>query len=149
MADGKSALRELLHRAGLEVVGHGRVADARPAAAVWRPVIAGSAEPTLAVPDDHPDLVAELNRQWHRLAFEHDVINAEGDFLISVANQGCSCCERGHWTRVRLGERWESVLGSTTEEYAVWFVVVKPFTDWLQASAQVQAAETPEEREAG
>jgi len=105
MADRSSALRDLLHRAGLEVVGHGRVSDARPAAAAWRPVIAGSAEPTRAVPNDHPDLVAELNRQWHRLAFEHDVINAEGEFLISVANQGCSCCERGHWTKVRLAER--------------------------------------------
>jgi len=42
----------------------------------------------------------------------------------------------------------ESVLGSTTEEYAVWFVVVEPFTDWLEASAQIQAAQTPEGREA-
>ncbi|MBY8886874.1 PE-PGRS family protein [Streptomyces sp. PTM05] len=171
MGDEKDALRELLHRAGLEVVGHGRAADARPAAAAWRPVIAGGADPVLAVPDDHPELVAELNRQWHRLAVEHDVINAEGEFLISVANQGCSCCARGHWTRVRLADRWdlagllgpkpgqpefvamslegESVLGSTTEEYAVWFVVVNPFPHWLEASARAQAAESPQERETG
>jgi hypothetical protein len=170
MAEQRSALRDLLHRAGLEIVGHGRVPDARPAATACRPVIAGNTEPTLAVPNDHPDLVAELNHQWHRLAFEHDVINAQGEFLISVANQGCACCERGHWTRVRLAEHWDlagllgpksgqpefvamstdgvSVLGSTTEEHAVWFVVVKPFTDWLEASAQTLAAETPEEREA-
>ncbi|MFC1435177.1 PE-PGRS family protein [Streptacidiphilus sp. N1-3] len=133
-------------------------------------MIAGSTEPTLAVPDDHPDLVAELNRQWHRLAVEHDVINMDGEFLISVANQGNRCCEHGHWTRVRLAEHWdlagllgpkpgqpecvamsldgESVLGTTTEEYAVWFVAVAPFTDWLEASAQARAAESTEERAA-
>jgi hypothetical protein len=170
MTGGKSELSELLHRAGLEVVGHGRVSDARPAATAWRPVIAGSAEPTLAVPDDHADLVAELNRQWHRLAVEHDVINTDSEFLISVANQGCTCCGHGHWTRVRLAEHWdlagllgpkagqpefvamsldgESVLGATTEEYAVWFVVIAPFTDWLESSAQARAAESAEERKA-
>ena len=170
MTGARSALTELLERAGLQVVGHGRVADARPAAAAWRPVIAGNTEPTLAVPDDHPDLVAELNRQWHRLAVEHGVINRDGEFLISVANQGCTCCERGHWTRVRLADHWdlagplgpkpgqpefvamsldgESVLGATSEEYAVWFVAVAPFTDWLEASAQVRAAESVEERAA-
>jgi len=172
MGDEKSALRELFDRAGLELVGgHGRVVDARPAATAWRPVIAGSAEPAITVPGDHPDLVSELNRQWYRLAVECGVINAEGEFLISVANQGCSCGERGHWTRVQLAERWdlagllgpkpgqpefvamsldgESVLGSTTEEYAVWFVVVSPFSHWLEASAQAQAVEDPKERETG
>ncbi|MER5374646.1 hypothetical protein [Streptomyces sp. NPDC002553] len=83
-------LHELLRRAGLEVVGDGRPTRARPAAAAWRPVIAGSTEPTLAVPADRADLVAEVNRQWHRLAVEHDVINADGEFLISVADQGCT-----------------------------------------------------------
>ncbi|MFE9097980.1 PE-PGRS family protein [Streptomyces sp. NPDC007264] len=171
MTGGKSELSELLHRAGLEVVGHGRVSNARPTAAAWRPVVAGSTEPTLAVPGDHADLVAELNRQWHRIAVEHDVINMDGEFLISVANQGCTCCEHGHWTKVRLAEHWdlagllgpkagqpefvamsldgESVLGATTEEYAVWFVAITPFTDWLESSAQARAAESPEEREAG
>ncbi|MFD5429436.1 PE-PGRS family protein [Streptomyces sp. NPDC127084] len=171
MTDGKSALSELLHRAGLEVVGHGRVFAARPAAAAWRPVIAGNTDPTLAVPNAHPDLVTESNQQWHRLAVEHDVINTDGEFLISVANQGCTCCERGHWTRVRLAERWdlaghlgpkpgqpefvamsldgESVLGATTEEYAVWFIAIAPFTDWLESSAQARAVESAEEREAG
>ena len=171
MGDEKSALQELFDRAGLELVGgHGRVVDAHPVAAAWRPVVAGSAEPTITVPGDHPDLVAELNRQWHQLAVEHEVINAEGEFLISVANQS-SCCDYGHWTRVRLAKHWDlagllgpkpgqpefvamsldggSVLGSTTEEYAVWFVVVSPFAQWLEASAQAQAVEGPEERETG
>ena len=171
VTDGHNELAELLRRAGLEVVGHGRVSGARPAAAAWRPVIAGSTEPTLVVPLDRGDLVAELNRHWHRLAVEHDVINTDGEFLISVANQGCTCDERGHWTRVRLAERWdlagflgptpgqpefvamsldgERVLGATTEEDAVWFVAVAPFADWLEASAQNRAAESAREREAG
>src|ERR1044072_3969315 len=41
---GKSALSELLHRAGLEVVGHGRVSDARPAGGARRAGCAGGAE---------------------------------------------------------------------------------------------------------
>ncbi|MFJ1733871.1 hypothetical protein [Streptomyces sp. NPDC088254] len=81
-------LRELLRRAGLEVVGEGRASRARPAAAAWRPVIAGYTDPTLAVPADRADPVAEVNRQWHRLAVEHDVINPDGEFLISVTDQG-------------------------------------------------------------
>ncbi|MFR9794582.1 PE-PGRS family protein [Streptomyces sp. MS06] len=170
MTDGKSELVELLRRAGLEVVGHGQVSHARPTAAAWRPVIAGSTEPTFSVPNDHADLVAELNRQWHRIAVGKDVVNTDGEFLISVADLGCTRCESGHWTRVRLAEHWdlagvlgtgagqpefvamsldgESVLGVTTEEYAVWFVAVTPLTDWLESSAQALASESPEEREA-
>ncbi|MFA3877720.1 PE-PGRS family protein [Streptomyces sp. MMCC 100] len=169
MTGGKSELSELLRRAGLEVVGHGRVSDARPTAAAWRPVISGRTEPTLAVPDNHADLVAELNRQWHRIAVEHDVINTDGEFLISLADQGSTCCEHGHWTRVRLTEQWdlagllgpkadqpafvamsldgESVLGVTTEKYAVWFLAITPFSDWLESSAQARAAESTKERE--
>lgn len=166
MTDRHGELHELLHRAGLEKAGHGQVSDAWPARTAWRPVIAASTEPTLAVPDDRPDLVAELNRQWHRLAVEHGVIDGDGEFLISVADQGCTC-----WTRVRLAEQWdlagllgpgagqpefvtmspdgESVLGVTCEEYAVWFVAVAPFTDWLESSARERAVERQGEREAG
>ncbi|MGV9786549.1 PE-PGRS family protein [Streptomyces sp. NPDC003435] len=166
MTGDHAELHELLHRAGLEVVEPAPVSDARPPMAAWRPVIAASTEPTLAVRDDHTDLVAELNRQWHRLAVEHGVIDADGEFLIAVANQG-----RSGWTRVRLGEQWdlagrlgpkagqpefvtmspdgESVLGVTCEEYEVWFVAVAPFTDWLEASARERAVESPRERESG
>ncbi|MFF9359771.1 hypothetical protein [Streptomyces griseoluteus] len=162
MTDRHGELHQLLHRAGLEKAGHGRVLVARPSGAAWRPVISASTKPTLAVPDDRPDLVAELNRQWHRLAVEHGVIDGDGEFLINVGGQGCTC-----WTGVRLGEQWdlagllgpragqpefvtmspdgESVLGVTCEEYEVWFVAVAPFTDWLQSSARGRAME----REAG
>ncbi|MGW4287565.1 PE-PGRS family protein [Streptomyces sp. NPDC004673] len=166
MTGDHAELHELLHRAGLKVVEPAPVSDARPPMAAWRPVIAASTEPTLAVPDDHADLVAELNRQWHRLAVEHGVIDADGEFLITVANQG-----RTGWTRVRLEEQWdlaghlgpkagqpefvtmspdgEGVLGVTCEEYEVWFVAVAPFTDWLEASARERAVESPRERESG
>ncbi|TGN76560.1 PE-PGRS family protein [Streptomyces bauhiniae] len=161
MTDSHGELHELLHRAGLEKVGDGRVSEALPSQAAWRPVIAASTEPTLAVPDDRPDLVAELNRQWHRLAVERGVIDGDGEFLIHVANHGCAC-----WTRVRLGEQWdlagllgprpgqpefvtmspdgESVLGVTCEEYEVWFVAVAPFGDWLEAWARGLAVERPD-----
>ncbi|MFG3043845.1 PE-PGRS family protein [Streptomyces sp. NPDC048241] len=166
MTGDHGELHELLRRAGLEVVGAGQVPDARPPMAAWRPVIAASTEPTLAVRDDHADLVTELNRQWHRLAVEQGVFGGDGEFLISVANQGRVC-----WTRVRLGEQWdlaghlgsregqpefvtmspdgESVLGVTCEEYEVWFVAVAPFTDWLEALARERAVEGPGQRESG
>ncbi|MEU6382592.1 PE-PGRS family protein [Streptomyces bauhiniae] len=159
MTADHAELHELLRRAGLEVVGTGQVPDARPPMTAWRPVIAASTEPTLAVPDDHADLVAELNRQWHRLAVEHGVFDADGEFLISVGNQSCVC-----WTRVRLGEQWdlaghlgprpgqpefvtmspdgESVVGVTCEEYEVWFVAVAPFGEWLEAWARACASES-------
>ncbi|MFJ6843470.1 PE-PGRS family protein [Streptomyces griseoluteus] len=163
MTDNHGELHELLARAGLEKAGHGRVLVARPSRAAWRPVISASTEPTLAVPDDRPGLVAELNRQWHRLAVERGVIDGDGEFLINVGGQGCTC-----WTRVRLGEQWdlaghlgpragrpefvtmsaegESVLGVTCEEYDVWLVAVSPFTDWLESSARERPADG---REAG
>ncbi|MGW1986852.1 hypothetical protein ACWCPJ_31045 [Streptomyces collinus] len=68
-------LRELLERAGLEVLGDGRADDARPAAVAWRPVVSVNAVPAVAVRHDRPGRVAELNRQWHRLAVEHGVFD--------------------------------------------------------------------------
>ncbi|WP_424709760.1 PE-PGRS family protein [Kitasatospora acidiphila] len=163
----RTELIELLQRAGLDPVGHGRVYDARPVAAAWRPVAAGDTEPTLAFPADHPDLVAELNRQWHQLAVEHGVLGADGEFLVGVAFPDSGYQE---WTRVRLTEQWdlaghlgpkpgepefvamspdgESVLGTTTEEQAVWLIAVDGFTAWLEASAQARAVEDPQECQA-
>lgn len=168
---GDAGLSELLQRAGLEVVGHGRAGDARPASVAWRPVISGGAVPTVAVRNDHPDLVAELNRQWHRLAVEHTVINSNGEFLINVAGHSCRSRWCEHWTRVRLTEQWdlagvlgprpgqpefvamstdgESVLGVTSEEYEVWLIAVDRFPVWVESWARARAQETPEERESG
>ncbi|MFF0711401.1 hypothetical protein ACWEVM_07100 [Streptomyces bauhiniae] len=153
MSGNHGELHALLHRAGLEKVGQGGLSEAVPSMAAWRPVISAHTVPTLTVSDDRPDLVAELNRQWYRLAVERGVIGADGEFLIHVANHGCAC-----WTRVRLGDQWdlagllgprpgqpefvtmspdgESVLGVTCEEYEVWFVAVAPFGDWLKAWAR-------------
>ncbi|WP_052442562.1 HEAT repeat domain-containing protein [Streptacidiphilus neutrinimicus] len=171
MTGGDSDLRELLQRAGLEVVGHGRVNDARPAPVAWRPVIAGNAVPTVAVRDDRPDLVSELNRQWHRLAVEHGVIDGDGEFLISIAEHNCRSHWCNHWTRVRLTEQWDlagilgphpgrpefvtmsmdgdSVLGATSEEYEVWLIAVDHFHAWVESWAQARAQETPQEHESG
>ncbi|MGV9341681.1 PE-PGRS family protein [Streptomyces sp. NPDC003688] len=171
MTGGDDELTALLRRAGLEIVGHGRVREARPVSAAWRPVITGNRRPTAAVPSDHPDLVAELNRQWHRLATEHAVVDANREFLISLAGQDCTCCGHSRWMRVRLPEGAdlagvlgsepgrpefvamsvdeESVLGTTVEGDAVWLVAVDGFPVWLEASAKARASESAEEREAG
>ncbi|WP_237525509.1 PE-PGRS family protein [Streptomyces sp. SID4985] len=104
MTGGDVALTALLRRAGLEIAGQGRVREARPVSAAWRPVITGDRGPTVAVPSDHLDLVAEVNRQWHRLATEHAVVDTNGEFLISLAGQDCACCGHSRWMRVRLPE---------------------------------------------
>ncbi|MEU4038338.1 PE-PGRS family protein [Streptomyces collinus] len=171
MTGGKNELPELLGRAGLEVVRHGRVDDARPAAVAWRPVISANAVPTVAVRDDRPDQVAELNRQWHRLAVEHAVIDDNGEFLINVAGHGRGSPGDSGWTRVRLAGRWDlagvlgeregrpefvtmspdgtTVLGATSEEYEVWLIAVDHFPAWVESRAGALAQETPQDRDSG
>ena len=94
---GGDELVELLGRAGLEVVGERRVEEVPPPPVVWRHVIGGQTVPTVAVADNRPDLVAELNAQWHRLASDAGILGDDGVFLIDFSgNQGRS------WVRVRL-----------------------------------------------
>ncbi|MGW0416587.1 PE-PGRS family protein [Streptomyces collinus] len=164
-------LRELLERAGLEVLGDGRVDDARPAAVAWRPVVSVNAVPAVAVRHDRPGRVAELNRQWHRLAVEHGVFDDSGEFLISVAGHGRGTTGDGGWTRVRLSGLWDlagvlgersgqpefvtmspdgaTVLGATGEEYEVWLIVVDRFPAWVESWAESLAEETPQARDSG
>ncbi|MER6471971.1 PE-PGRS family protein [Streptomyces collinus] len=171
MTGGKSELRELLERAGLQVIGRGRVDDARPAAVAWRPVVSANAVPTVVVRDDRPDQVTELNRQWHRLAAERGVMDDSGEFLISVAGHGRGSSEDGGWTRVRLAGRWDlagvlgerrgrpefvtmspdgaTVLGATSEEYEVWLIAVDRFPAWVESWAEDLARETPQARDSG
>jgi len=142
----ESDLRALCRRAGLDVLAHGNLNESRTAADAWRPVIAGHAVPTVAIRHDRPDLVAELNRQWHRLAIERSVIGPDGEFLINIAGHGCRPVWCDHWTQVRLTGLWDlagvlgprpgepefvtisldgdNVLGATTEEYDVWLIAV-------------------------
>lgn len=101
MTGGRDEYAELLQRAGLEIVGARRTEEVLPPQAAWRPVIAYEAEPTVAVKSDRPDLVAELNAQWHRLAVKDGIIGEDGVFLIDVADHWAGCAPR-QWTRVRL-----------------------------------------------
>ncbi|MCF3106671.1 hypothetical protein IPZ58_34655 [Streptomyces roseoverticillatus] len=172
-----AAFAQLLADAGLEAREPGETGESgdaghtantlRPPAA-WRPVIAFDATPAVAVRLDRPDLVAEINAQWYRLATEHSVIGADGTFLINIAG-GRTPASRG-WTRVRLAAQWDlagvlgdrpgqpefvtlsadgdTLLGVTTEEYEVWLVAVDGFGRQREAEAQAAARETPQEREA-
>ncbi|MGW8954197.1 PE-PGRS family protein [Streptomyces sp. NPDC055709] len=158
----------LMERAGLEIVGDWpRDEDALPPRAAWRPVAAMGTEPTASVRFDRPDLVSEINAQWHRLAVEYGVIGADGVFLIDIAD---SRSGPRRWVRVRLGAQWdlagvlgerpgrpefvtvavdgESLLGVTCEEYDVWLVAVDRVRERQEEAAQADARETPEEREA-
>ncbi|KUN69315.1 PE-PGRS family protein [Streptomyces canus] len=162
---GGDELVELLGRAGLEVVGERRVEEVPPPPAVWRHVIGSEVEPTVAVADDRPDLVAELNAQWHRLASDAGILGGDGVFFIDFSgNQGRS------WVRVRLTDGWDlagvlgprpgqpefltlsldgdAMVGATTEEYAVWLVAVDRLGERREEAARAAGAETPEERAA-
>ncbi|MFC8359787.1 PE-PGRS family protein [Streptomyces griseorubiginosus] len=161
---GNDELTELLGRAGLEVVGERGVEEVLPAFVAWRHVTGWETEPTVAVADDRPDPVAELNAQWHRLASETGILGGDGVFLIAVPGTG-----DGSWSRVRLSGGWDlaGVLGprpgqpefltlsldgdtmvaATTEEYAVWLVVVDRLGERSEAAARA-AEETPEDRAA-
>ncbi|KJY42725.1 hypothetical protein VR41_06600 [Streptomyces sp. NRRL B-1568] len=79
---GRDKLWELLQRAGLEIVGEWRVEEMLPPRAAWRPVVSLEAEPTVAVRGDLPDLVAELNAQWHRLAVGNGIIGEDGSSTL-------------------------------------------------------------------
>ncbi|MQS16175.1 PE-PGRS family protein [Streptomyces kaniharaensis] len=165
MTGGRDKLAELLQRAGLEIAGEGRIEDVLPPRAAWRPIISGGAKPTVAVRGDRPDLVAEFNAQWHRLAVDGGIIREDGVFLIDVAGNWTGRAARS-WTRVRLTAQWDlagvlgerpgqpefvalstngdSLLGATTEEDEVWLVSVDRPGERQEAAAQ----ETSQERAA-
>ncbi|MEU6347857.1 hypothetical protein ABZ896_00815 [Streptomyces sp. NPDC047072] len=162
---GRDELVELLGRAGLDVVGDWRVEEVLPPPAVWRHVIGWGTEPTVAVADDRPDLVAELNAQWHRLASETGVLGDDGVFLVDFSGN-----EGRKWVRVRLTDDWDLagvlgprpgqpefltlsldgdvMVGVTTEEYAVWLVAVDRLGERHEEAARAAGAETPQERAA-
>ncbi len=117
MTGGKDRLIALLQRAGLEVVEDRRIEEVMPPRAAWRPAVPGGAKPTVAVRNDLPDLIAELNAQWHRLAAGNGIIGEDSVFLINVAGHWTGCAPR-RWTRVRLTGRWDlaTVLGERPEQ---------------------------------
>ncbi|MEU5436060.1 hypothetical protein AB0G73_22145 [Streptomyces sp. NPDC020719] len=157
MTGGRDKLIDLLRRAGLEVVGDWRIEEVLPPQAAWRRVISGGAKPTVAVREDLPDLVAELNAQWHRLAASNGIIGDGGVFLIDVAGAWTGCVPR-RWIRLRLtgqldlagvlGERagqpefvtlatdGSTLIGVTTEEDEVWFTVLDHLAEHQEATAR-------------
>ncbi|MEU0942971.1 PE-PGRS family protein [Streptomyces canus] len=158
---GRDELVEVLGRAGLEVVGDRRVEEVLPPPFAWRHVVGWETEPTVAVADDRPDLVAELNAQWHRLATETGILGGEGVFLVDFSGNGS-------WVRVRLTDDWDlagvlgprpgqpefltlsldgdTMVGATTEEYAVWLVAVDRLRGRREAAALAAAEESPQDR---
>ena len=89
-------------RAGLEAVGEQRVEEVPPPAVMRRHVIGWQTEPTVAVADDRPDPIAELNAGWHRLASDAGILGGDGAFLIDFSGD-----QDRSWVRVRLTEGWD------------------------------------------
>ncbi|MEV0096480.1 PE-PGRS family protein [Streptomyces sp. NPDC050738] len=173
MTGVSDGLRELLGRAGLEIAGDRRIEEVLPVRAAMRAVASMETEPTVAVRHDHPDPVAELNAQWHRLAVGNGVIGEDGVFLIAAGGDGGDSGNSGDggdgWTRVRLTDGWDlagvlgprpgrpefislsldgdRLLGATTEEYEVWLVAVDRIRERQEAAAEAAVRESAEERE--
>ncbi|WP_129305055.1 PE-PGRS family protein [Streptomyces sp. L2] len=169
MTGGRDNLTELLRRAGLDIAGDRRTGEVPPPRAAWRPIVAYETTPTVRVRADAPDLVAEVNTQWHRLATGSGILGGDGVFLIDVAGDWTGPAPR-RWTRVRLGDRWDlagvlgerpgqpefvtlstdgnTVLGATTEEDEIWLIVVDHLRARQKAAARAAAQEGPPERAA-
>lgn len=166
MTGGRETFMELLRHARLHIVGDGKNEDVLPPRAAWRPVVAGEATPTVKVRADRPDLVAELNAQWHRLASASGILGEDGVFLIDVAGNGTGCVARS-WTRVRLMDQWDlagvlgerpgqpefvtlsidgdTLLGVTTEEDEVRLIAVDRVRERQEAAARAACQESPQE----
>ncbi|WP_024761071.1 hypothetical protein [Streptomyces exfoliatus] len=159
----RAELIALLDRAGLEIVGKWGEENVLTPAAAWRPVASYETVPTATVREDRPDLVPELNAQWHRLAHAHGIVDEKGEFLVHVGGDDT-------WVRVRLAPVWDlagvlgdrpgqpefvtlsvdgdALLGVTCEEYEVWLVAVDGLRERRERAAREAARETPEDREA-
>ncbi|KUO19192.1 PE-PGRS family protein [Streptomyces dysideae] len=165
MTGGRDELAGLLRRAGLEIVGDSRVEEVLPPRSAWHRMVRWETEPTVTVRSDRPDLVEELNREWHRLASESGFLAGDGVFLIDVAGNWTGCMPR-RWTRVRLTVGWDlagvlgerpgepefvtlsldgdAMVGVTTEEESVWLVTVDRITERQEQATQEAGRETPE-----
>ncbi|MFC4517907.1 PE-PGRS family protein [Streptomyces ehimensis] len=152
----------------MEAEAESPVVDILRPRAAWRPVIAADAEPAVAIRRDNPDLIVELNTQWHRLATERGIIGTDGALLINVAGSPGEPAAH-QWTRVRLAAQWDLVgvlgerpgqpefvtlsadgdtlLGVTTEEYEVWLIAVDALGRRRRAAAEAAARGTPQERD--
>ncbi|MFE3658932.1 PE-PGRS family protein [Streptomyces sp. NPDC059165] len=169
MTVGQDELIELLQQAGLDVVGDWRTEEVLPPRAARRLVVSGDGKPTMTVRRELPDLVAELNAQWHRLAVGNGILGEDGAFLIDVAGNRTGCAPR-RWTRVRLTGQWDlagvlgkrpgqpefvtlatdgtALIGVATEENEVRFTLLDNIAERQEAAARAAARETPREREA-
>ncbi|GAU66573.1 hypothetical protein SSP35_03_02210 [Streptomyces sp. NBRC 110611] len=135
---------QLISSSGLVVV------DAQPPPSIptvmqaWQKVVNVQTEPTVAVSQDLPDALKEVDRQWLSQGVKNSLFNKEGEFLISVAGPGS--VDFG-WTRVRWSKNaspssmpsqdenspeflgmsldGRNICAVTTEEYDYWIVVSK------------------------
>lgn len=75
----------------------GSPAEGLPSSAWAMHLAAGLGTPAATVPLDLPDLPAQVDATWLRLARAHGIVDAEGSFLIALSRAL-------PWMRVRLGD---------------------------------------------
>ncbi|MFE5814577.1 HEAT repeat domain-containing protein [Streptomyces sp. NPDC056479] len=162
---GRAESAQALARSGLLIVGDQQVEEVLPPFLARCHVVAGEAGPTMAVATDRPDLVTEVNEQWHRLASGTGIFGEDGEFLIDFSGN-----HTGRWFRVRLADGWDlagvlgerpgrpefvtlspagdALVGAATEEYEVRLVAVDRLCERQEEAARAAAEETPQERAA-
>ncbi|SDO37704.1 hypothetical protein SAMN04487981_110164 [Streptomyces sp. cf386] len=134
------ASTELLGRCGLEVLD-GLPSDSLPTPRRAVGITIGGTEPAAKVPLAGPTLSARVDSAWFQLAREHQVVDAEGRFLITTTMEGPWVPVRihgalhmaehlvgrnappGHAEFVTMALDGSVMCGVTTEEYDVWLVV--------------------------
>jgi hypothetical protein len=90
--------RAVLEAAGLTVLDESWSGNVPEPSAAWRPIIAGSAEPSSTIRHDAPDVLKRVDAEWYRQARAVGVLDGHGEFLISVAGDGAAA---ESWARVR------------------------------------------------
>ncbi|MFI1992970.1 hypothetical protein [Actinoplanes sp. NPDC020271] len=110
------AITASLRTSGIEVLDFRWDAVTVPASAAWN--LSGSSgadgRDDAVILFGDPDLVANANAAWWRLAEGGGLFGDDRDFLVSVGPEDGEVPARPHWARVRLMDEWD-VIGAGTD----------------------------------
>ncbi|MEC4014879.1 hypothetical protein [Streptomyces sp. H27-D2] len=137
--DGEDRWRRI-SASGLKVLDTPPPEDVPTVLQVWKHVSNIETEPTATVGQEHPEALAEVDRQWLLQASRNSLFAEDGSFLVSMAGQGslelgwiCVEWSKGAELASHLQDEGspeflgmsidgDHVCAVTTEEYEYWIV---------------------------